>query len=569
MTYQGQPEVRKMSRTRITQTIATGSVLAMALSLAAPVAAEAPYNAVLSAGYGGPKTQDGGPGNEQPSSIAIEKGDDVYLVTVFMNSDVEEGYWQCKCSSMKLSATGEPEVVADEVQLTNNGGDRPCNHPMVATDGEYGVLTYGTDTNNANTQTYAGVIDEMCGWVAEPIKISNNNNNNEGAPDISYNGDGWFTAGYLSTGGNDRTYARGLRLNKEGGEVSLSKEYLENVVSPANIGRPAIVAASANRSLLCAAKGDQRPPEDGVECAWLNSMTGEVYWREYIAESDPGNKVYMNQPSVASLDFGQFAVQVVESTGEGKNKNNKGSSSQHLFVIEPTDSGMQIKAHLDDIGDYQTHPAICSGRYGDQGARATAVFDASITGIGQPGLQIVHYDASIKELDYSFNEQWVVAPWGDSGHLANKYGANPNTQGRDFLRCIGDVKNPGFGVADGFKPNVKTFFAAPIAGRMPGEEKNALIMSLIPGEVETPVAPEPPTSGSAGAGGSGSTGATSGAGGASSNNNDADDDAVNPPMLGAPEQASSCSYSSGSGDVGWFALLLGLGMLFVARREEV
>ena len=72
--------------------------------------------------------------------MAIEKGDDVYLVSVFMNSDVEEGYWQCKCTSMKLSATAAPEIVVDQMQLTNNGGDRPCNHPKIATDGEHIVV---------------------------------------------------------------------------------------------------------------------------------------------------------------------------------------------------------------------------------------------------------------------------------------------------------------------------------------------------------------------------------------------------------------------------------------------
>ena len=554
--------------------VAATLVVPSALAADPPATIESPHYTVLSPGYGGELEQNGGAGNEQPSTVAIEKGDDVYLVSVFMNSDVEEGYWQCKCTSMKLSATAAPEIVVDQMQLTNNGGDRPCNHPKIATDGEHIVVTYGTDTNNSNTETYAGVIDEMCGWTADPIRISNNGNNNEGAPDIDYNGEGWFTAGYLSTGNNDRTYARGLRLTTEDGTVALQKEYLQSVVTPANIGRPAIVAASADRTLLCAAKGDNRPPEDGVQCAWLNSMTGEIYWKTYVAESDPENNVYMNQPAVAALDYGRFAVQVVESTGPvDKDENIKGSSRQHLYIIEPTDSGMSPKGKISDIGAYQSHPTICGGAYGTDGARVAAVFDASITGIGQPGIQMVRVSSDATASPSAGQiDNWLVSPWGDAGELAKRYGPNPNSQGRDFLRCIGDVRNPGFAVDGGFKPNVKSFFAAPIAGRILGEEKNALIMGLVPAEVAEPVEPGPPeTTGSSvsvGAGGSTSTGASSGngSGGSNSGANDADTGA---PDLGSPAAAASCSYAPpADGREGLLAVLLGLGLITASRRRK-
>jgi MYXO-CTERM domain-containing protein len=54
------------------------------------------------------------------------------------------------------------------------------------------------------------------------------------------------------------------------------------------------------------------------------------------------------------------------------------------------------------------------------------------------------------------------------------------------------VNNPGFGVANGFMPSVKTFFVTPHAGRIDGEEKNALFVSMVPGVTSKPLPPDPP-----------------------------------------------------------------------------
>src|ERR1043165_3524254 len=100
-------------------------------------AADAPKVLQLAAGKGGLKIEQGGAGNEQPTVTTLERNGKRYVVTLYMSSDVSffEGPWQCKCSSVELSPTGEPKVVADHVQLTHLIGDRPCNHPKADTDG--------------------------------------------------------------------------------------------------------------------------------------------------------------------------------------------------------------------------------------------------------------------------------------------------------------------------------------------------------------------------------------------------------------------------------------------------
>ncbi|MEO7326957.1 MAG: hypothetical protein ABI193_00155 [Minicystis sp.] len=501
-------------------------VLCLGAALLPSGSAQAESTQVLQLAYGigGPQKAKGGAGNEQPTSVALSKNGKTYVVTVYMSSNVSnnDGPWQCKCTSVLMDPQDGPVILADQVQLTNGDGDRPCNHPMAATDGQHVVWTFGSDKNNqANVSTYAGVLDEQCQEEYAPHRISQNNNNNEGAPDIAYNGAGHFTAGYLSQGANDISYATGLTLHTDGA-ISLEQTYLKKVVTPANIGRPAISAAGPDRSLFCAAKGDNRPPEDGVECAWLDALTGNILWKQIVAASEPNNKRYMNQPSVARIDYGRFAVNVQESSGGGKNNNKKGSNISHLYVLEPTDQGYTEKAHEIGLGQFQTHAAVCSGIYGDNAERAIAIMNAPITGVGLPWIQMATYAANVGLKADKVNE-WQIGYYGDSGYLANLYGQNPNTQGRDFLRCIGDVANPGHGLPNGFQKNVETFFVAPHAGRIPGEPKNALFLGFVPGKTDKPVVPEPPqdvppptsstSSGSGGGSTTTTTTATTGAGG--------------------------------------------------------
>jgi MYXO-CTERM domain-containing protein len=279
---------------------------------------------------------------------------------------------------------------------------------------------------------------------------------------------------------------------------TLTNDWLEEVVTPSDIGRPAIVSTGPDRAFLCAAKGVNRPPEMGVECALLNAMTGEILFKDYIHESDPGNAMYFNQPSVA-LVGNNIAIQTVMSSGDGKNTNDKGESTTYLDIVEATDVGMQLKSTKMAVGPYQAHPGMCSSTFGAVGEGEVAkphaaLFQAPITGAGQPALMYVDYDDVSKNIILDMNFKfWFVGWYADSGYMSNIYGQNPNDQGRDFLRCVGNVPNPGYKQAGGFKPTVKTFTVAPHSGRMYGEEpKNALWLGLVPAETEKTIVPEPP-----------------------------------------------------------------------------
>lgn len=574
--------------TRSTRRIrtATGLLVALGASLVA-LGASADYKVKpttvflqMHPGYGGPEEQAGGPGTEQSQSAVFHVNGDTYVMTIYMSSDVseEDRPWQGKCSTVKLSAKDSPKIVVDRKQISAyHGGDRVFNHPRMASNGgSYAVYMFGSDGNVTgndpnNVATYAGVLDYMCNQVVEPKKVSTNPNNNDGAPEIVYAGNGWFTAGYLSTNNNDTSYALGLKLSDDG--MSLEKMWQTDVVSPSNIGRPTIVNLSPTRSFFCAAQGDNRPPEDGIRCASLDVMTGDLFGSAIVAKSEPENKIYMNQPQLASLGNGRVALMVVQSDGAGKNNNNKGANKTHLYALTPNDQSIQEESHLTNIGPYQVHPTICSGKWGVTGETVIGMLDASPTGVGQPGLQLVHYDniTGLKPVD-KFNDLWVVGFHGDSAYLANLYGENPNTQGRDFLRCMGDVPNPGYKVDGGFMPTVESFFLTPHSGRQANEPKNALFLSFVPGKVDEPVSPSPPepvSTESSSTGGPASSSSSSG----SSANPDEPRDPSDPTTLQIPGENKSGCACSAPGDQAptntpAALSLLGLALAVASRRRS-
>lgn len=574
--------MKPTARKHLRSLLGIGGGIAGLLLCAASADAAGPVVLKLAKGTGGGYGEYGGPGNEQPALTSYTKDGKQYVIVTYMSSDVEEGLgpWQCKCTSLELSADKAPTILADQVYLTKNGNsDRPCNHPAIINDGKRAIWTWGYAENGGSTETYVQGIDEMCQPVTDVVRVSNNNGNNNGAPDLIDAGSGYLVVGYYSNG-DQQTYVRGVSL-QEGGGLELSPTFRKTVVTPSNIGRPTMAVVSADRALVCAAQGDNRPPEDGVACTLFNPMDGTVYWSEIVAASQPGQKIYMNQPSLAKIGPGRFALETIESSGQGKNTNVKGGSKAHIYILEPSDIGPNVRAHQDGIGVYQTHSAVFAGAYGQDGRTFLAHFEAAITGSGVPAVTFASYDSAAQKLLIdTVKDQWVVGPtMSDSGYLANIYGANPNTQGRDFMRAISNVPNPGDGVEGGFMPEVKSFWVLPYAGMdgsAPEEDKNALFVSFVPGHTNVPVDPESPTVVEPGSAPpppsdpttTSSTGSGSGATSSSSGGNGATDDPSNlgstAPSGCACEAAGSDAPSSGIASM----MALGLAALVVARRNR-
>lgn len=478
--------------------------------------------------------EDMGPGAEQ--AVVVYVPETKRLVAVWMMSFAtmdygqnqrQNGPWQLVCRSFELQAGGPPVSVSDEkvgkwpymktgagiVALTNNQTNRPGNHPSIATDGKHVVLTYGTNyMNNGQTYTNVMAVDSGCRTLVDPIRVSLDSNENEGAPVIVYSGkdpatnSDIFSGAYASNNGNDiGVVPFSVALSDTGSLIGLSKRYVAVVpdpqdptrsrgaIYPTNVARPLAVPLDGGKTLICAAKGDNRPPEVGIECVNVD-LAGNVAWRSLIAPSDQRYRKYMNQPSLAKLADGRIALNVIESNGMGKNTNNKGLNLNHLYMLEQNADAFVVRNEVTGLASYQTHAAICAGKMGQTGAVGVGVISASPSGVGRPMFMTVSADT--QAFKFERKKEWPIGFYGDSGHMANWYGANPMRQGRDFLQCIADVPNPGYHQPNGFMADVETFFIAAVAGRVPGNMKNTMDVALIPGKQDVEGQPQNPTTAS-------------------------------------------------------------------------
>lgn len=461
-----------------------------------------------------------GPGFEQATMTHITGADGAhYLVVLVMESVYIDniGPYQVSCNSFKLNDTSAPTPVVMRKLMTHNKGDRPANHPMavrtVMPSGQELIFwSYGSQMGENRTKTYASVTNEKCEQLLPDQMISSAldaGNNDRGAPDVAYHGiaDGAavLSFAYFSNGNDKDTYFGSLKLADNNGLLSLTPVYESmKILGPTNIGRPALVADGPDRAILCTAVDGNRPAHN-VSCARLKVSTGEVLFKNYIAmgnmDADPYKRSYMGQPTITKMSDGVFALQILESNGSSKNggaaRNLKGSNFAHLYHLEVNQGteALVTRAVIDGAAPYhQTHAQICSGAFGTDGKRVVAVVGAPPTGIGRAAMLTVHFDPT-QAAPFTYDkilDTWPVNWYGDSGHLANLYGENPGRQGRDFMRCIGDVPNPGYHVKGGFMPDVKSFFAAAIPGRQPGDPKNSLWVSLLPAETDTKGTPQNP-----------------------------------------------------------------------------
>ncbi len=453
--------------------------------------------------------RDKNPGTEQ-TTVVLSKG---HLVLVTMESVEEpnQGPVQCSCSSYEMRADGPPQLVTSMKRLTSYpNGNRTCNHPKAAADENGNIVwMFGSDTNSNRPNTYAGILNEKCEQLAAPQMVSIPRNANDGAPDIAYLGGGKFIAGYYSDGndtaaappftctapgvctaleGGDYSVAMGLQVNPGALLPTLTRPWIKEVLEVGTQKRPEIAMVSPDRGLMCATKGPNRPADD-IECALFDTSNGATVWKAVVAKGDRDKKIYYNQPSLTRLSDGKFALQVVESNAMGKGTNIKGTNLSHIMLLERNGDAITVGNELIGAGAHQTHGALCAGAYGTAGAPSVAVFTASPSGIGRAHMQMVGFDQKLFSVDKKA-DLWPTAYYGDSGHLSNWFGRNPMRQGRDFLRCIGDVPNLGYHVEKGYLPNVKSFFVGTVSGRKPGEAKNGLYMSLVPGQV-APTNPVP------------------------------------------------------------------------------
>jgi MYXO-CTERM domain-containing protein len=527
------------------------------------------------------------------------------------NASDNNGYWEGKTAIIQLSATAAPQIMNTQ-QITTFDGDRPFNHPRLASAGDYVMVAFASTIEDPNTTNeYVMILDDT-GKVApltgtslngdnqvyddnnqlQPVlNVGQNDGDNHGASEMHYigkdaQGVDHFIGGYLHN--NNDSYAFGMSVTKTATGYKATQDWSTLYTRPANIGRPTIAVTSPTTATACAAKGNNRPPEIGIQCVTLNTMTGQITNKALVAPSQPDQKVYMNQPTITALGNGICGLGVVMSDGQGRNRNGHflGSNTSMAYTIDC--NTLEVKNTQSAVAPFQRHATMTSSVFGNQGQTFMGSLGCSSTGAGGAGLQLISVDSNgMMSIDKQNNMMPVM--WQcDTAWLSYKGLRNPRDQGRDFLHTLGNVPNPGFQNPHGWMPEVSNFAVSLVpAVNSSTDIRNSLFMSFAPiawdksvtvtmGEAvpvsQIPAGPSPTSggtgpivggsdpnvNGNAGGGGGGGGGPVSPGGHGWHNG-----------YAGADNGSGGCSVTdvgNASEDLGGLALL-GLGLVAASRRR--
>jgi MYXO-CTERM domain-containing protein len=420
------------------------------------------------------------------------------------NASDNNGYWEGKVSIIQMNATAAPTIVTTQ-QVTHFDGDRPFNHPRLASQGDYVVVNFASTIEDPDTTNQYVMIIDSAGNVGQltgktingdnqvyddngklqpVLNVGLNDGNNHGAAEMHFigtdsSGVDHFLGGFLHN--NNDSYAFGLSVTKTATGYVANQDWRTNFNNPANIGRPTCAVTGTTSATCCSAKGNNRPPEVGIVCAVLDTTTGKILNKSLVAPSEPNQKVYMNQPTITALGNNVCGLGVVMSDGQGRNQNGHflGSNTSQAMTIDCTT--LEIKNTQSAVAPFQRHATMTSSVFGNQGQRFMGSLGCSSTGVGGAGLQLISVDSNgMMTVDHENNLMPVM--WQcDTAWLAYKGLRNPRDQGREFLHTLGDVVNPGFKNPQGWMPEVSNFAVSLIpAVHDSTATRNSLYASFIP-----------------------------------------------------------------------------------------
>lgn len=532
------------------------------------------------------------------------------------NAGDNNGYWEGKTAIIQLNAEAAPQIMNTQ-QISMFDGDRPFNHPRLASAGDYVVVNFASTIEDPNTTNQYVMILDATGNVAPltgttlngdnsvqddqgktvpVLNVGVNDGNNHGAAEMHYigkdaQGVDHFIGGFLHN--NNDSYAFGLSVTKSATGYQAKEDWLTLYTRPANIGRPTIAVTGATTATACAAKGNNRPPEIGIECVTLDTMSGKITNKALVAPSQPDQKVYMNQPTITALGNGICGLGIVMSDGQGRNRNGHflGSNTSMAYTVDC--NTLEIKNTQSAVAPFQRHATITSSVFGNQGQTFMGSLGCSSTGAGGAGLQLIAVDSNGMMSVDKVNNVMPVMWQCDTAWLSYKGLRNPRNQGRDFLHTLGNVANPGFQDPKGWMPEVSHFAVSLVPAVHDSTAiRNSLYMSFAPiawdknvtvsmGEAvdvsQIPAGPSPATGG----GNGGSGGAVLGGGDPNVNGGAAAGSGGGSPTPGGPgwhsgyvgaqNGAGGCSVTAigGSESEGLGGLaLVGVGLAFAASRRN-
>lgn len=254
-----------------------------------------------------------------------------------------------------------------------------------------------------------------------------------------------------------------------------------------------VVGEDASFWTACVTAGNTQPPDRGVVCSAYDTESGTALWRQFVAKKVDG--VYQTQIHVVGMrdEAGRPTSRALATWERLTDTHRRGKGSVELAsaALSFTRQGMQILTEpTTSVAPTVdgTHLGMCDSMVGADGQVSWRGLLVGSSFNGNPSAisvgQTVAWNPAESRLmpDRKYGLNVAI----DNAWLSNIYGQNPNDRGRNFVACVGDVPNPGFGRDSGYQPQVKSFAAVAATsrrmddGRGIAEDKLATELVLVP-----------------------------------------------------------------------------------------
>ncbi len=458
------------------------------------------------------------PGAEHVGIVALEGG----RVLMFgmgsyqLAGALPENRVQMFCAATRIDPATGPALVTMRY-VTSNQGDRYRNahHPRVVPifGGAAAAVLYNYAPGD-RAETYMTIFGPDCQQLSErTLVMAKNdddcsNSDHRSVTEIRSDGSTARLVGVYGCNGDGADDAWGGVqdvVRRSDGTYDIRVVTDDILVEEEEERTRGWVVVGPDRSFwtACVTSGNAQPPDRGVVCSAYDTESGASLWRTFVARKT--DSVYQTQIHAIGIRDGAgkptgMALATWERLTESRRRG-KGTVQLASAALSFSRQGMQIvtqpSTSVAPTVD-GTHLGMCDTLVGVDGQASWRglLIGSSINGnpfalsVGQTVAWNAAESRLMPDRKYSLNVSI------DNGWLSNIYGQNPEQQGRNFVSCAGDVPNPGYGRADGYQPNVKSFAAVAATSRRMNdalsiaEDKLATELVLVP-MVLAPEAPPP------------------------------------------------------------------------------
>ncbi len=409
-----------------------------------------------------------GSGNDMPTAVMLG-GDKLLSCGAGSTSSAQNpnGRIEAFCGVVQLNATAAPAVAAPYKQMTNYNKDRGFRKGTLAAapGANWAIMGFAsTVDNNNNPQHYVRLISDAGAWLTERIKINERPNANHGASQMMFAGmdgnDHIFVEPDCNNGDTQDIYILAVNTTGTTPKVTVRKRL---TLFESNIARGHCVNTGTLQVTCVTAVGSNRPPEVGVGAAVVDLKLGKIIKKSIVAKSNPGQRIYANQPTIVALPNNRVAIMHTLSKGRGTDGNKKVTGAPERAVVMTLDGTTlaQIDKTSSDTSviPFARHSHLFHATTATDGTIYLGALSGSPTSSGPANARMLHIDPAGKIVVHA--DTLPVANNADTQYWTRLGNNNPNNQGRSYLTALAQVKNPGYGLPNGWMPEASAFTVIP------------------------------------------------------------------------------------------------------------